>query len=117
MAQPIETVDIETNQVEEQITQAETQAVEQVEAPQQADEPILEQTEAVAKPVKARGHTPKQPHKPDMRAKTTCPDCNKQVSLHTLKFKHAKTCKGQQSQQKKRSFCTPPDQRLVKDRL
>ena len=104
MARPIETVDIETNQVEQPAAttindEASTQAVEQDEAPQQADEPIVEQTEAVAKPVKARGHRPKQPDKPDMRAKTTCPDCNKQVSLHTLKFKHAKTCKGQQSQQ------------------
>ena len=98
MAQPIETVDIETNQVEEPATQAEAQ-VEDIPQETQADEPIAETIEAAAKPVKARGHRPKQLDKPDLKGKTTCPDCHKQVSLHTLKFKHAKTCKGQQSQQ------------------
>ena len=110
MAQPIETVDIETNQVEEPSTQAETQVDEAPQQTQQQDEPTPEQTKAEAKPIKARGHRPKQPDKPDMRAKTTCPDCNKQVSLHTLKFKHAKTCKGRQPQQPRQSLHTTTPQ-------
>jgi hypothetical protein len=42
-------------------------------------------------PPKAGEETPLRPR---LRDKTTCPDCNKQISNHALHYTHSKVCKG-----------------------
>ena len=56
---------------------------------QEAKEPLepLEPTEPVVMK-KKRGHRPKNPYKMIGTERTTCPDCNKSLSKHTLAWKH-----------------------------
>jgi hypothetical protein len=62
--------------------------------PEQAPE---QPTEAPAPKRKPRGHPPppegEEEHvRPRLRNKTTCPDCNKQLSVHALRYTHTKVC-------------------------
>ena len=60
-------------------------------------EPVVEQPIVPAEPVvmkKPRGHRKKDPNTVDMKTKTTCPDCNKTISIHNLNYTHKKVCKG-----------------------
>jgi adenine-specific DNA methylase len=56
-------------------------------------EPVVEPVEPVVMK-KPRGHRKKDPNTVDMRTKTTCPDCNKTISIHNLNYTHKKVCKG-----------------------
>jgi hypothetical protein len=59
--------------------------------------PIVPEPVVPAEPVvmkKPRGHRKKDPNTVDMKTKTTCPDCNKTISIHNLNYTHKKVCKG-----------------------
>ena len=64
--------------------------------PEQQPEPEQPKAKAKAKP---KGRPPpkageSEPLRPRLREKTTCPDCNKQISNHALHYTHSKVCKG-----------------------
>ena len=71
--------------------------------PEPADQPTEQPTEpeppkpkAKAKP---KGRPPPKegettPLRPRLKDKTTCKDCNKQISLHAMHYTHSKVCKG-----------------------
>ena len=64
--------------------------------PEQQPEPEQPKAKAKAKP---KGRPPpkageSEPLRPRLREKTTCPDCNKQISNHALHYTHSKVRKG-----------------------
>jgi hypothetical protein len=78
---------------------------------QTADEPVQQQKTTVPfeqfldslpkpdvpdKPPPKRGHRPKKLDKENVREKTTCPDCGKTVSVHSIKYTHKRYCKKKQ---------------------
>ena len=65
-------------------------------AEQPTEQPEQPKPKAKAKP---RGRPPPKegettPLRPRLREKTTCPECDKQISNHALHYAHAKVCKG-----------------------
>ena len=66
--------------------------------PQQVDAIIAEEptTATPATKAKQRGGRKKASDVPDLKEKVACPDCNKSISLHSLKFTHKKYCKAKQ---------------------
>ena len=63
--------------------------------PQQVDAIETTTTTTTAK-AKQRGGRKKASDVPDLKEKVACPDCNKSISLHSLKFTHKKYCKAKQ---------------------
>ena len=69
------------------------------EAPTEPEpEPEPEQPKPKAK-AKPKGRPPPKageetPLRPRLKDKTTCKDCNKQISLHAMHYTHSKVCKG-----------------------
>lgn len=57
-------------------------------------EPVVEPPSEPVVMKKPRGHRKKDPNTVDMKTKTTCPDCNKTISIHNLNYTHKKVCKG-----------------------
>ena len=62
--------------------------------PQQVD--AIETTTTTTVKAKQRGGRKKASDVPDLKEKVACPDCNKSISLHSLKFTHKKYCKAKQ---------------------
>ena len=58
-------------------------------------EDVLQEEPTVKAKAKQRGGRKKASDVPDLKEKVACPDCNKTVSLHSLKFTHKKYCKAQ----------------------
>ena len=85
---------------------------EEAEQPEQPEETILPEpaeqpTEQPTEPeppkpkakAKPKGRPPPKageetPLRPRLKDKTTCKDCNKQISLHAMHYTHSKVCKG-----------------------
>ena len=66
--------------------------------PEPSPEPESEQPKPKAK-AKPKGRPPPKqgeetPLRPRLKDKTTCKDCNKQISLHAMHYTHSKVCKG-----------------------
>ena len=66
--------------------------------PEPEPEPESEQPKPKAK-AKPKGRPPPKqgeetPLRPRLKDKTTCKDCNKQISLHAMHYTHSKVCKG-----------------------
>ena len=59
--------------------------------PQQVD--AVETTTTTTTKATQRGGRKKASDVPDLKEKVACPDCNKSISLHSLKFTHKKYCK------------------------
>ena len=70
--------------------------------PEQLPEPTEPEPEPEPKPkakAKPKGRPPPKqgedtPLRPRLREKTTCPECDKQISIHALHYTHSKVCKG-----------------------
>ena len=72
--------------------------------PEQLPEPTEPEPEPEPEPkpkakAKPKGRPPPKqgedtPLRPRLREKTTCPECDKQISIHALHYTHAKVCKG-----------------------
>jgi hypothetical protein len=72
----------------------------ETEQPAEQEQP----TEPPAPKRKPRGRPPpregeKEPLRPRLRDKTTCPDCNKQISMHALHYTHSKVCAAKKKQE------------------
>ena len=72
----------------------------ETEQPAEQEQP----TEPPAPKRKPRGRPPprdgeKEPLRPRLRDKTTCPDCNKQISMHALHYTHSKVCAAKRKQE------------------
>jgi len=66
--------------------------------PEPEPEPESEQPKPKAK-AKPKGRPPPKqgeetPLRPRLKDKTTCKDCNKQISLHAMHYTHSKVCEG-----------------------
>ena len=89
-----EATDVLCNEEAEQ-TEQPTESV----LPEAPTEPTEQPTEQPKPKAKARGRPPPKqgeetPLRPRLKDKTTCPDCNKQISNHSLHYTHSKVCKG-----------------------
>lgn len=87
----------EAEQPESILPELPEQPAEQPPEPEQpAEQAEPPKPKAKAKP---RGRPPPKegettPLRPRLREKTTCPECDKQISNHALHYTHAKVCKG-----------------------
>ena len=86
----------ETEPVESLLSKLPEPEQQQEQQPEQQPEPEQPKPKAKAKP---KGRPPPKagettPLRPRLREKTTCPDCNKQISNHALHYTHSKVCKG-----------------------
>ena len=92
-----QTTDVLCNEQAEQPVEtllSELPEPEQAEQQPEQQEPPKPKAKAKPKgrpPPKAGEETPLRPR---LREKTTCPDCNKQISNHALHYTHSKVCKG-----------------------
>jgi hypothetical protein len=89
--------------IEQPTTQEEPTEQEEVKEEPTA-EPTEEQTEPPAPKRKPRGRPPPpagedEPLRPRLRDKTTCPDCNKQISMHALRYTHSRVCAAKRKQE------------------
>ena len=96
---------------EDQQQQQQTTDINETEATATADMPsIPQQVDAITAEeptvtaptgvpgtkAKQRGGRKQASDVPDLKEKVACPDCNKSISLHSLKFTHKKYCKAKQ---------------------
>ena len=107
MSDAIEVHELATDQEDQQQQATTTADIHETEAtattdmpsiPQQVDVIIAEEptTATPATKAKQRGGRKKASDVPDLKEKVACPDCNKSISLHSLKFTHKKYCKAKQ---------------------
>ena len=92
-----QTTDVLHNeQAEQPIESLLSELPEPEQAEQQTEQQEQPKPKAKAKP---KGRPPPKageetPLRPRLKDKTTCPDCNKQISNHALHYTHSKVCKG-----------------------
>ena len=106
MSDAIEVHELTADQEDQQQQATTTADIHETEATATTDMPSVPQqvdaiettatTTTTAPKAKQRGGRKKASDVPDLKEKVACPDCNKSISLHSLKFTHKKYCKAKQ---------------------
>ena len=91
--QPIEQPIEEEHPIESEQRAKEEQPTEQ----EQPTEPPVPKRKPRGRPPPPDGE--EEPLRPRLRDKTTCPDCNKQLSMHALRYTHSKVCAAKRKQE------------------